>query len=137
MQTGISEAWTALGKKDVGAALFSFPVLEILMQHPTCLIHEIDITRFCPFSPEMKPPTFCTDMSIIQLEVNDVGHTTAHPVAQCKEGFATAILLLHQVLQDQALDGREDPGIKRCRGFRGVNDDTTSRVALKQRLVLD
>jgi len=56
-------------------------------------------------------------MSIIQLEVNDVGHTTAHPVAQCKEGFATAILLLHQVLQDQALDGREDPGIKRCRGF--------------------
>jgi hypothetical protein len=46
----------------------------------------------------MKPPTFWADMGIGHLKINDVGDSTACPVAEGKERFTSAILLLHQIL---------------------------------------
>ena len=67
MQTRIRQVWATLGNKHEETALFSFAVLETVIEQASCIVGQINITRLCPFSPQMKPPSFWADMSITHL----------------------------------------------------------------------
>ncbi len=76
-------------------------------------------------------------MGVIYPKLNDINNATASPVAQRKERFPASVFLLHQVQEDRALRGSEGARNRGLRLGRRINHETTRRVLLKQRFVLD